>query len=321
MNETLMPDVSFVIAAYNARETIGLAIESALAQVGVAVEVVVADDCSTDGTAELVRYFGDPRVRLVERSQNGGPGAARNDAIAAARGRWIAVLDSDDEVLPERSAAMIATAGRLSADMVVDNVMVLRPGHRRQAMFPEPHLQRLSSLSLEEFIRSNVLFRSTFNFGYMKPMFERVFLERHALRFDENLRIGEDYIFLASALACGGTCAVEPQPGYLYHVRDGSISRVLRREHVTAMMEADRRFVRDFALQGPATKAQAVRYRSLKEALAFIDLVEAIKGRAWRDCLNLAISQPSVLRHLKMPVQARLRRWVGPALRLDKASP
>ena len=59
------------------------------------------------------------------------------------------------------------------------------------------------------------------------------------LRYDETLRIGEDYILLASALAKGGRCVVEPSVGYSYHVRAGSISRVLELHHVEAMLAAD----------------------------------------------------------------------------------
>lgn len=66
------PDVSFIVAAYNAQETLDGAIASALAQVGVSVEVIVIDDCSTDGTRDLVANYPDPRVRLVAQEKNGG---------------------------------------------------------------------------------------------------------------------------------------------------------------------------------------------------------------------------------------------------------
>ena len=97
------------------------------------------------------------------------------------------------------------------------------------------------------------MFENTFSFGYMKPIFERHFLRRHALRYDETLRIGEDYILLASALAKGGRCVVEPSVGYSYHVRAGSISRVLELHHVEAMLAADAAFVRDHALDAART--------------------------------------------------------------------
>lgn len=320
MSEAPVPDVSFVIAAYNARDTIGRALDSALAQTGVSLEVIVVDDCSSDGTAELVRYFGDPRVRLIEMETNGGPGAARNVGIDAALGRWIAVLDSDDEIRPDRSAAMIATAGRLDADIVVDNLEVAKPGEAAVTMFARDELTRRPLLTLAEFIGSNVIFRSTFNFGYMKPMFLRAFLEQQGLRFDPGLRIGEDYLLLASALACGGRCAVEPGVGYVYHIREGSISRVLEPRHVEAMIEADRGFVERFSLDPQARQAQRRRTRSLIEAKAFLALVDQIKQRSLAGCLRLAIAHPAALRHLRMPIEARLRRLFVSTARPAKAS-
>ena len=83
----MQPDVSFVIAAYNAEATLGRAIDSALAQEGVAVEVIVVDDCSSDATLDVARSYADPRVRVVALQLNRGPGGARNAGLDAARGR------------------------------------------------------------------------------------------------------------------------------------------------------------------------------------------------------------------------------------------
>ncbi len=73
------------------------------------------------------------------------------------------------------------------------------------------------------------------------------------MRYDETLRIGEDYILLASALAKGGRCVVEPDAGYAYHIRDGSISRVLELHHVEAMLAADAAFLRGHQLDAART--------------------------------------------------------------------
>jgi len=206
-NLTSSPDISFVIAAFNAADTIEAAVQSALDQQGVTLEVIVVDDRSADDTIPFVEAIAaiDPRVRLLALEENRGPGGARNAGIEAATGRWIAVLDSDDVIRPERSACMMCRAEAANADIAVDNLdVVYTDGRPMETMFPEEFLEERPVLTLEDFISSNILFRSTFNFGYMKPMFRRDFLNNEALRFREDIRIGEDYILLASALAAGG---------------------------------------------------------------------------------------------------------------------
>lgn len=94
--------VSVVIPAYNREEYIREAIESAIGQeTAFPFEVIVSDDCSTDGTVQVARSFGDG-VRVLTSSENRGLAANRNAAIAAARGEFIALLDDDDRMLPGR---------------------------------------------------------------------------------------------------------------------------------------------------------------------------------------------------------------------------
>jgi succinoglycan biosynthesis protein ExoO len=311
----MQPDVSFVIAAYNAEQSVARAIESAQAQQGVTLEVVVVDDCSNDRTVEVARSFPPDQVRVVALEKNRGPGGARNAGMKVARGRWIAVLDSDDAVYPDRLARMISHAERSGAQIAVDNLDVVQEASGvKTTMFAPALLEKYSELSLADFIGANLLFEETFSFGYMKPIFKRSFVERNALRYDETLRIGEDYIFLASALARGGRCAVDPQPGYAYHIRSGSISRVLELYHVEAMLAADAAFLREHKLDADAQAAQARRTRSLEEAASFLTLVNHLKQRALLKAIRTALRDPRAVRHLKMPIAARLRRLGLPFL-------
>lgn len=308
---SIQPDVTFVIAAYNSAATIVPAVQSALDQALVTLEVIVVDDKSSDGTREIVNAFtmNDPRVRLIALDKNAGPGGARNAGIDAATGRWIAVLDSDDVISPTRTSRMIARAEQMAATIAVDNLdVVYTDGRPSETMFEESFLRQRGMLTLEDFIASNILFRSTFNFGYMKPMFLREFLNAGGLRFRTDLRIGEDYVLLASALAAGGSCAIEPSPGYAYNIREGSISRVLEIHHVDAMIMADADFVERYRLSPEAEKAQTLRSRSLVEARSFLQLVSSIKRRSVGDVLKIAARNPAVLRHLRMPIEARLKK-------------
>lgn len=305
----MQPDVSFVIAAYNAETSIARAIESALAQRDVSVEVIVADDGSSDRTLEVARSFAPERVKVIALERNRGPGGARNAGLALAAGRRVAVLDSDDTMHPDRLKRMIARAEAANAEIAVDNLEVVRDTTgARQPMFPAELLAARPELGLADFIAANIMFEETFSFGYMKPVFERAFLERHGLRYDEALRIGEDYILLASALARGGRCVIEPGVGYAYHIRDGSISRVLELHHVEAMLRADAAFLREHRLGAEANAAQARRTRSLKQAASFLLLVQHLKARAPLKAVAAALRDPAALRHLKMPIAARLSR-------------
>jgi succinoglycan biosynthesis protein ExoO len=305
------PDVTFVVAAYNAADTLVAAIDSALAQDNVSLEVVVVDDCSPDDTRAVVQAVAecDPRVKLIALDNNLGPGGARNAGIDAAQGRWIAVLDSDDVVYPDRMAQMIMRAEKANADIAVDNLdVVYSDGRPRETMFEPAFLEAKRVLTLEDFIRSNILFKSTFNFGYIKPIFRRDFLNGHGLRFRHDLRIGEDYLLLASALASGASCVIEPMPGYVYNIRQGSISRVLELHHVDAMIAADKEFLRQFTLLPAAMDAQVERTKSLIQARHFLMLVDSIKRRSVSDTIRIALRDPSALKHLRMPISVRLQK-------------
>lgn len=318
--QTKAPDVTFVIAAYNSAETIVRAIDSALAQRGVSLEVLVIDDASSDDTRDVVGGIADPRIRLIALQKNSGPAGARNAGLDAARGRWIAILDSDDEVEPDRLARLVGRAEKVSAQIAVDNLDVVSQDGSRERMFTEDELARQNQLTLPAFIASNALFRTTHNYGYMKPVFLRQFLDEQGLRFDESLKIGEDYLLLASALARGGRCVVEPVAGYVYHIREGSISRVLKKQHVEAMMLSDQRFVGNHRLDQAAVAAQRLRTRSLRQASSFLDLVEHLKNRSFIQALRTALCDPAAVRHLRMPIAARLRRMTGRSASTDNRS-
>lgn len=89
------PAFSVVIPAYNVACYIGETIQSVLQQSVQDWELIVVDDGSTDDTAERVKAVGDARIRLI-RQENSGVSVARNTGIAAARGRYVALLDADD---------------------------------------------------------------------------------------------------------------------------------------------------------------------------------------------------------------------------------
>ncbi|HWI27298.1 MAG TPA: glycosyltransferase family 2 protein [Stellaceae bacterium] len=109
--------VSVIIPAFNRRHEISRAIQSALGQTRAPDEVIVIDDASTDGTADVVSALGESRVRVLRRPRNWGAAAARNVGIEAAQSDWIAFLDSDDEWDPRKLELQLAALAGAPADM------------------------------------------------------------------------------------------------------------------------------------------------------------------------------------------------------------
>lgn len=100
-----MPDVSVIIPVYNRAHYIEPAIRSILGQQRApALEILVVDDGSTDDTVARAEGIDDARIRVLHAEKNGGIASARNRGIAAATGRYIAFLDSDDLARPKRLA-------------------------------------------------------------------------------------------------------------------------------------------------------------------------------------------------------------------------
>jgi glycosyltransferase involved in cell wall biosynthesis len=127
---TGVPDISVVLATYDRRHTLPRAIASVLAQGEVRFELIVVDDASRDGTADYLATLFDPRIRTITIERNGGPSAARNLGLKAARADIVAFLDSDDAYLPRRLAAPLA-AFAADASLVCTLSSAIRHDHKR----------------------------------------------------------------------------------------------------------------------------------------------------------------------------------------------
>ena len=109
---TREPTVSVIIPTWNRAALTVAAVESALTQTHPPLEVLVCDDSSTDDTEQRIHTMSDPRVRWLPGPRGGRPAIPRNRGIAAARGEWLALLDSDDEWLPDKLEAQLRAVGK-----------------------------------------------------------------------------------------------------------------------------------------------------------------------------------------------------------------
>ena len=190
----MIPTVSVIIPYYNRVHTIGRAIDSVLQQTMQDFEIIVVDDASPDDLhTGVAPYAGDPRIRSLRQPVNQGPGAARNTGIAAARGRFVAFLDSDDTWLPAKLARQTETAlAAPNPDLVfcATKTRVLLDGGReivRPLRGPGP------GRSFAEFLYLEGGFAQTSAFFLSRALAARV-------RFHEDMRQLEDHLFF---IECG----------------------------------------------------------------------------------------------------------------------
>lgn len=242
---TTGPSVCVIIAAYNAASTIARAIDSALAERAVA-EVMVVDDASTDATVAAARACDDGTGRLTVRrlEQNGGPSRARNIAIAESTAPFLAILDSDDFFLPGRFAALIAVP---DWDMIADNIAFIDEGGAQAVDVTTIGARRASPrlLSAAAFVEGCITRADRYKgeLGFLKPLLSRAFLDRHALRYDEGMRLSEDYDLYVRALMAGARFRIAAECHYVAVERAGSLSAVHGIKDLTAVEAAATRLL------------------------------------------------------------------------------
>jgi glycosyltransferase involved in cell wall biosynthesis len=130
------PSFSVIIAAYQAADSVGNAVSSALDQTVAPHEVIVCDDGSTDDIEGALESFGDRIVLL--RQENRGEGPAKNAAARAASGDYVVILDADDVFMPERIEALGEVArARPDLDVLVTNALIEVDGHAARRLYDE----------------------------------------------------------------------------------------------------------------------------------------------------------------------------------------
>lgn len=114
----MAPQVSVIIPTYNREFSLRQSVESVLRQTFADIEVIVVDDCSEDATSDVLSQICDSRLRVLTHDRNRGGSAARNTGIRAARGKYVAFQDSDDEWLPTKLEKQIAALETSSPDSI-----------------------------------------------------------------------------------------------------------------------------------------------------------------------------------------------------------
>jgi glycosyltransferase involved in cell wall biosynthesis len=307
------PLASVIIPTYNGAAFLAAAIGSACRQSLSNIEIIVSDDASTDTSPEIVAKLAsnDSRIRLVRNDRNAGPGAARNRALTVASGEWIAVLDSDDLMHPERLETLIGAAAKDGADIVADDLLFFDSDHIEtpRTLLRGQLAKTADWLDVAQYVRANVLYGKDQPLGYLKPIFRSSVITASGVGYDERLRISEDFNFVLRLLHSGARFRVYPFLMYFYRRHNKSISHSLTPETIEAMRTVDREFRgRLGRVDVELATAMHLRIRSVATALAFDRIVEAIKRGDLLAAARLGINSPRSMALLRLPVAKRLKK-------------
>lgn len=222
-----MPLVSVIIPVYKTEAYLPRCIDSLLAQTLQDLEVILVDDGSPDGSGKIcddyaARY---PSIRAIHK-ENGGPQLARLAGMCAAKGKYLAFVDSDDWVLPEMFAPMVQQAEEQQADMVA--VGFIRDYGSRL----EPYSNEVPSGVYRDeqlaWLRENAVFSTNAMIQALAPcvwnkLFRRDTMLEVLLGCKDKLTFGEDALHTFAALFASRCVVVmNEHQQYRYQLREGS---------------------------------------------------------------------------------------------------
>ncbi|MEU6484679.1 glycosyltransferase [Streptomyces sp. NPDC046887] len=227
--DVTVPDVTVVVAVYNTMPYLTQCLESLVGQsIGRGrLEVVAVDDGSTDDSGrELDRFAAryPDTVKVIHQENSGGPAAPSNRALEVATGRFVYFMGSDDYLGEEALERMVGYADRHESDIVVGKMVGTNGRYVHQALYKknEPDVG-LSDSALPFTLANTKLFR-------------RELVEKHKLRFPEDMPVGSDQPFTIEAVARARRTSVLADYTCYYAVKRGDSSNITyRADHLARL--------------------------------------------------------------------------------------
>ena len=239
------PAISVIIPVYNVENYIERCLASVQAQSFTDFEVLIVDDGSPDRSAELAeKYTADSRFKLI-RQKNGGPGAARNTALAQAQGEYVAFVDSDDAVTADFLEKLYAAAAETRADVVMCGYMLCdkNGNHTREKIL----IKRPDVYTGEE-IMNDLLRDVSVKCFLWNKLWKRSLFTDNGILFPTGLF--EDTYTVSLLIYAAERVAVIKDRTYIYTRRGDSITGMTDRNCVRDCLTARAR-IRDMLLHTP----------------------------------------------------------------------
>jgi glycosyltransferase involved in cell wall biosynthesis len=240
-----MPAISVIMPAFNAERFVAESVESVLSQTFKDFELVVVNDGSRDRTAEILDRYRDRRIVRIDHKDNQGLARTLNHGLKAAKGEFVARLDSDDVALPTRLEEQVAFLSRDTGTVIV--------GSNCEEIDEAGTYIRTWHYPLDDTdIRWHTLFHCSF--VHSSVMFRTAILRSNGLNYDVKAVYAQDYELWSRLLSYGrGANIRQPLVKYRTHTRQISQQRLREQNKVrdrVSRMNLKRRGVANDASEG-----------------------------------------------------------------------
>ena len=239
--------VTVVMGVYNQhnREELEEAVRSILAQTLQSWELIICDDGSDGEAARNLKNYEnrDKRIRVIRHSENRGLAATLNTCIAQAKGKYIARMDADDKMHPDRLRIQKTILDEEPSIDVCATWAMPFGEHVKKGNWHMPHAGWIEN-PLKEFIRCNFVCHPT-------VMVRRSTLEKHQLAYSPGYPYAEDYKLWVDMAKRGAQFYVEDQPLMYYRCTEGQASSSHRKEQIASGHRVQLEVINHLITQSP----------------------------------------------------------------------
>ena len=238
-------DISVIIPIYNVEQYLRRCLDSVLRQERISIEVILVDDGSTDTSGKICDEYAVKHENVhCLHVKNGGPATAKNKGYELAKGRYVAFIDSDDEIRSDMFYTMIDLGDANDSDIVCCNYMQVNEDGCTEHL---NHTSEEYTLNQSDAIKALLVKDRIYSQCWTK-IYRRNMLEEHNIRNPEGLKTDEDFIFNIQAFAVARRVSVVDKPLYIYTHRSSSLSKDYFNKHISKYI--DNRILRLEMLEG-----------------------------------------------------------------------
>ena len=303
-----METVSIIIPVYNSAAYLPACLDSVLAQTYRNTEILLVEDGSEDSSPRICNEYAqkDSRIKVITGS-HGGPGAARNNGIRTATGKYIVFVDSDDVCEPRLLETLLGNVPKGPDSMVICGIRLTDEAGKPTGEFRENY----RILSAHDYV-SDILSAwkaSPLCGGVYSKLYRRELLQDHNVLFEEDTTYAEDFCFNLKYLQYVGKIAILPDLLYRYRFfRKGSLTEqnILNLEfsdlwdRLQAVMEQYRILFESFGLEKARTAEIAAFFALQKTIMVEFDTLRAKNYSAFKS--DMAILKNDTSNPYNIPI-------------------